>query len=196
MGERASRVSRCQLCPKLVESRSQTVYGRGSPTPRVLFLGEAPGAKEDANGQPFVGPAGQLLDKMIDATKLGPKDYYICNVIKCRPEQNRRPSPDEVDNCRPWLWEQINITKPEVICCLGATAVHGLLGTSGPLAPLRERADLSFNGVPVICTWHPAYLLRKPEKKRETWNDLQKILGLLSTQGKLALLSEEDLLKD
>ena len=193
LAERGGCVSQCTRCPDLVQSRTQTVYGRGSPTPRVLFLGEAPGATEDAKGKPFVGPAGQLLDKMIDAIALSLSDYYICNVIKCRPEQNRRPRPDEVHNCRRFLTEQIAITKPEVICCLGATAAHGLLGTTGPLGPLRQKTDLFFNHLPVICTWHPAYLLRRPEKKREAWEDLQKIMGYLSLEGKLSDLPAGDL---
>jgi len=154
------------------------VFGIGNPTPRICFVGEAPGYNEDRQGEPFVGDAGQLLDRIIRAMGLSRKDVYICNILKCRPPDNRRPLPDEVQNCRPFLEQQLDVLKPEIICCLGGTAAHTLLGTTESMRALRGRF-FAYRDIPVMVTYHPAFLLRTPEKKREVWQDMQKLLAFL-----------------
>ena len=144
-----------------------------------MFVGEAPGAKEDQTGRPFVGPAGQLLDRILSgAMGLQRGEVYIANINKCRPPGNRQPQPDEVAACLPFLRQQIALVRPEVIVCLGRTAAHNLLGMTEPMHALRGR-PLEYEGVPVVVTWHPAYLLRDPGHKRETWDDIKRVNRLL-----------------
>src|SRR5437763_5515751 len=170
------RVSTCTKCAHLACSRTQTVFGVGNPTADLMFIGEAPGADEDAQGEPFVGRAGQLLTKIIKAMGFAREDVYIANILKCRPDVpagsfgNRAPTPREMQTCRPYLMEQIGIIRPKVIVALGAVAVEGLLGTRAPMRDLRGRWDL-FNGTPLMVTYHPAYLLRNqsPLQKRKVW---------------------------
>src|SRR5438128_521630 len=181
-----TRVSVCTKCPHLASSRTQTVFGVGNPDAEIMLIGEAPGADEDAQGEPFVGRAGQLLTKIIKAMGFARGDVYIANVLKCRPDVpagsfgNRPPTPREMQTCRPYLMEQIGIIKPKVIVALGAVAVEGLLGTRAPMRELRGRWD-SFNGTPLMITYHPAYLLRNqsPSEKRKVWEDMMQVLERL-----------------
>lgn len=168
----------CTRC-KLAQGRNHVVFGEGPPTPRVVFLGEAPGAQEDRTGRPFVGQAGQLLDKILaNAMGLRRDEVYIANVNKCRPPENRTPEAEEVAACLPFLRRQIEILRPEVIVCLGRTAAQNLLSTTESTSALRGRT-LDYHGVPVVVTWHPAYLLREPTRKRETWDDIKRVNRLL-----------------
>jgi uracil-DNA glycosylase len=180
------RVAGCMKCPNLATTRTQTVFGVGNPDADVMFIGEAPGADEDAQGEPFVGRAGQLLTKIIKAMGFAREDVYIANILKCRPDVpagsfgNRAPTPREMQTCRPYLMEQIDIIKPSVIVALGAVAVEGLLGTRAPMRELRGRWN-SFNGTPLMVTYHPAYLLRNqsPSEKRKVWEDMMQVLERL-----------------
>ncbi len=169
------RVAGCTRC-RLHETRTQTVFARGQGVSGLCFVGEGPGADEDAQGLPFVGAAGQLLDRMIDAMGLLREEVYVCNIVKCRPPKNRKPAPDEMAVCREYLEEQISILDPDVIVALGATAVQGLLGTSDGITRLRGRWRLYQGRTAVMPTFHPAYLLRNPAAKREVWEDLQSVL--------------------
>ena len=181
-----ARVAPCTKCPHLASSRTQTVFGVGNPDADVMFVGEAPGADEDAQGEPFVGRAGQLLTKIIKAMGFARGDVYIANILKCRPDVpagsfgNRPPTPREMQTCRPYLMEQIDIIRPKVIVALGAMAVEGLLGTRAPMREVRGRWD-SFNGTPLMITYHPAYLLRNqsPSEKRKVWEDMMQVLERL-----------------
>src|SRR3984893_4467555 len=181
-----ARVAPCTRCPHLASSRTQTVFGVGNPDADIMFIGEAPGADEDAQGEPFVGRAGQLLTKIIKAMGFPREEVYIANVLKCRPDVpagsfgNRPPTPREMQTCRPYLMEQIDIIKPKVIVALGAVAVEGLLGTRAPMRELRGRWN-SFNGTPLMVTYHPAYLLRNqsPSEKRKVWEDMMQVLERL-----------------
>ena len=181
-----TRVSACLKCPNLASSRTQTVFGVGNADADVMFVGEAPGADEDAQGEPFVGRAGQLLTRIIKAMGFAREDVYIANVLKCRPDTpgssygNRPPTPREMQTCRPYLMEQIDIIQPKVIVALGAVAVEGLLGTRAPMRELRGRWN-SFNGTPLMITYHPAYLLRNqsPSEKRKVWEDMMQVLERL-----------------
>jgi DNA polymerase len=146
-----------------------------------MFVGEGPGEEEDRQGLPFVGAAGQLLDRMIVAMQLGRDDVYVCNIVKCRPPQNRKPDLEEMSRCMPFLAEQIAIMKPRVMVALGATAVQGLLGTSEGITRLRGQWKLYRGKIPVMPTFHPAYLLRQPQAKREVWKDLQEVLRQLAS---------------
>jgi DNA polymerase len=171
----------CTRCA-LHKGRTKLVFGDGSPNARLLFVGEGPGADEDAQGLPFVGRAGQLLNNMIGAMGLKREDVYIANVVKCRPPANRTPEPEEANTCSPFLFKQIDVIRPEVIVALGATAATYLLGQRQPLAGLRGRVH-SFRGSKLIVTYHPAFLLRDPRQKKEAWADLQiamRELGLKS----------------
>lgn len=161
----------CTRCP-LSEKRNKIVFADGDPNARLLFVGEGPGADEDAQGLPFVGRAGQLLNNMIGAMGLSREQVYIANIVKCRPPQNRVPEPVEAHTCSPFLFRQIDVVRPEVIVALGATAATYLLGAKAPLASLRGRIH-QFRGTKLIVTYHPAFLLRDPRQKRETWKDLQ-----------------------
>lgn len=176
----AHLVESCQICTALCEARKHTVFGVGNPTPRLVFVGEAPGFHEDRLGEPFVGDAGQLLNRIIAAIGLRREDVYICNVLKCRPPNNRKPLPAEVDACRGYLDLQLEILRPELICCLGATAACALLGRAEPMHHLRGRF-FEYRGTPLMVTYHPAYLLRNPEAKREVWEDMQKCIKLLAS---------------
>ena len=168
-------VAACTQCSELVEHRTQTVFGVGNPKARLCFLGEAPGADEDRQGEPFVGRAGKLLDKIIEACTLKREDVYILNILKCRPPGNRNPEPSEAANCRRFLDRQLALIKPEFICCLGAVAVHNLLETTTPIGKMRGKI-LEYQGIKVVCTYHPAYLLRNPPAKRHTWDDMKLLM--------------------
>jgi uracil-DNA glycosylase family 4 len=186
LGAVNERVCVCVKCPNLARSRTQTVFGVGNPDADLMFVGEAPGADEDAQGEPFVGRAGQLLTKIVRAMGFAREDVYIANILKCRPDTpgssygNRPPTPREMQTCRPYLIEQIDIIRPKVIVALGAVAVEGLLGTRAPMRELRGRWD-SFNGTPLMVTYHPAYLLRNqsPSEKRKVWEDMMLVLERL-----------------
>src|SRR5438270_3953002 len=181
-----ARVAVCTKCPKLASSRTQTVFGVGNPDAEVMFIGEAPGADEDRQGEPFVGRAGQLLTKIIRAMGFAREDVYIANILKCRPDMpagsfgNRAPTPAEMQMCRPYLAEQIDIIEPKVLVALGAVAVEGLLGERGTMRELRGRWH-SYNGTPLMITYHPAYLLRNqsPSEKRKVWEDMMQVLERL-----------------
>jgi len=157
------------------------VFGVGNANARICFFGEAPGADEDRLGEPFVGRAGQLLDKMIVACKMKREDVYILNVLKCRPPGNRNPLPDEVTNCRGFFERQLDIIRPEIICCLGAVAAQSLLVTDRSIGKLRGQFH-DYRGIPVICTYHPAYLLRNPAAKHDTWEDLKLMMQKLGVE--------------
>lgn len=165
---------RCILC----ETRKNIVFGTGSGAAPLLFVGEAPGRDEDLQGEPFVGEAGQLLTRMIKAMGYERSEVYICNVLKCRPPGNRNPEPAEIEQCSPFLLRQIEAIAPKAIIALGAFAAQTLLGSSEPINRLRGRFH-DYHGIPLMPTFHPAYLLRSPEKKREVWNDLQQVMKLL-----------------
>jgi DNA polymerase len=168
-------VAACRRCEPLARARTHTVFGAGPATARICFLGEAPGADEDASGQPFVGRAGQLLTKIIEACTLSRDEVYILNVLKCRPPDNRRPQPDETANCRGYFEKQLEIIAPEFICCLGTTAAQALLQTDETIGNLRKRW-FSWRASKVICTYHPSYLLRNPPAKREVWDDMKLLM--------------------
>jgi DNA polymerase len=161
----------CTRCA-LHKGRNQLVFGDGDPNARLMFVGEGPGADEDAQGLPFVGRAGQLLNNMINAMGLKREQVYIANVVKCRPPGNRTPEPEEGNTCSPFLFRQIDVVRPQVLVALGATAATYLLGTRQPLAGLRGRVH-AVRGTQLIVTYHPAYLLRDPRQKKEAWADLQ-----------------------
>ena len=167
----------CNRCP-LSEGRKTVVFGEGNPKARLLFIGEGPGEEEDKQGRPFVGRAGQLLDKIIIAMGMKREDVYIANVVKCRPPKNRAPKPEEVDACTPLLDRQIRAIRPEVICALGASSAQYLMRTDVPVSVLRGRFH-DYNGIPVMVTYHPAYLLRNPAAKKQVWEDMQKIMTML-----------------
>lgn len=173
----AQIVSGCTRC-ELSQSRTQTVFARGNPQAELMFVGEGPGQDEDAQGLPFVGKAGQLLDKMIEAMGYAPDDVYIANIVKCRPPNNRKPEPQEMASCVGYLHEQIALVRPKAIVALGATACEGLLGVSG-ITRLRGTWRLYRAEIPVMPTFHPAYLLRTPEAKREVWSDLKQVMQKL-----------------
>jgi DNA polymerase len=177
----AEEVKSCTRC-RLHESRTQTVFSRGSPDVELVFVGEGPGAEEDRLGQPFVGPAGQLLDKMIVAMGYARDDVYIANCVKCRPPKNRKPEPDEIEACAPYLREQLELVAPRVLVALGATGVEGLIGSKMGITRLRGTWKLYRGRVPLMPTFHPAYLLRSPEKKREVWSDLKLVMKKLGKE--------------
>ncbi len=167
----------CRRC-RLWTTRTQIVFGAGNPGAELLFVGEAPGFHEDLRGEPFVGRAGQLLDRMIRAIGLGRHEVYIANVLKCRPPDNRDPLGDEVETCLPFLWGQIEAVRPRVLCALGAHAARAILGESGSLSALRGGVR-SAGPWPVVVTYHPAFLLRQPRFKRQAWEDLKRVRALL-----------------
>jgi uracil-DNA glycosylase len=168
-------VAGCTRCTELASARTQTVFGVGDPKARLCFLGEAPGADEDRTGIPFVGRGGQLLTKIIEACRLKREDVYILNMLKCRPPGNRNPLPNELSNCRNFLERQLDLIQPEFICCLGAVASQNLLGTTVAIGKLRGKVH-SFRGAKVVCTYHPAFLLRSPSFKKETWEDMKLLM--------------------
>jgi len=168
-------MSDCQLCP-LGKTRKNLVFGAGNPDARIVFVGEAPGADEDEQGLPFVGRAGQLLtDIIVKGMKLQRKDVYICNILKCRPPNNRNPLPDEISKCELFLKKQLQIISPEIICALGTFAAKTLLKTDIPISALRGRFHL-YEGIKLMPTYHPAYLLRNPSAKKQVWEDVQMIM--------------------
>ena len=176
----AGEARTCTKCA-LHRTRNASVFSRGTGSSGLMFIGEGPGEEEDRQGLPFVGAAGQLLDKMIAAMQLERDDVYVCNIVKCRPPQNRKPDLDEMTHCMPFLAEQIAIIKPRVMVALGATAVQGLLGTSEGITRLRGQWKLYRGKIPVMPTFHPAYLLRQPQAKRDVWKDLQEVLRQLAS---------------
>jgi uracil-DNA glycosylase family 4 len=169
----------CSRCKLHKLGRTQVVFGVGNPEADLMFVGEAPGGDEDIQGIPFVGRAGQLLTKIIEAIELKREDVYIANVIKCRPPQNRNPEPDEVETCEPFLFQQIDIIRPTVIVALGKFAAQALLRTLDPISRLRGRV-FEYRGAKLVPTFHPAYLLRNPSSKREVWEDMKLVKKLLA----------------
>lgn len=167
----------CRRCP-LGDLRTRLVFGEGNPRALVMFVGEAPGADEDAQGRPFVGAAGQLLTRIIAAMGMRREETYICNILKCRPPGNRNPLPDEMAACEPFLIRQIEAVRPRVICALGSFAARTLLKSEAPISALRGRFH-RYRGIPLMPTYHPAYLLRNPGAKRQTWMDVQEIMKVL-----------------
>ncbi|PKN53535.1 MAG: uracil-DNA glycosylase [Deltaproteobacteria bacterium HGW-Deltaproteobacteria-13] len=165
----------CHLCP-LGKTRKNLVFGDGNPDAKIVFVGEAPGADEDEQGLPFVGRAGQLLtDIIVKGMQLQRKDVYICNILKCRPPNNRNPLPDEISKCEPFLKKQLQIISPKIICALGTFAAKTLLNSDIPISALRGRFHL-YEGIKLMPTYHPAYLLRNPSAKRPVWEDVQMIM--------------------
>ena len=173
-----AKVLKCKLCAELAKTRNKVVFGDGNYQARLVFVGEAPGADEDEQGLPFVGRAGQLLTKIIEAMGMTRDQVFICNVLKCRPPQNRPPAHGEVTHCRPYLKRQLELIKPKVIVALGKHAVKALLGTEQGISEVRG-TFLTYEGIPVMCTYHPAYLLRSPGEKRKVWEDMKKVLRFL-----------------
>ncbi len=180
------RVGACTKCAHLACSRTQTVFGVGNPDADLMFIGEAPGADEDQQGEPFVGRAGQLLTRILKAMNFTREDVYIANILKCRPDMpagsfgNRPPTPTEMQTCRPYLVEQIDIIQPSVLVALGAVAVEGLLGTRAAMREMRGRWH-TYNSIPLMITYHPAYLLRNqaPSEKRKVWEDMLQVMERL-----------------
>ena len=175
------QVAGCTRCDELARTRTQTVFGVWNPSARLCFLGEAPGADEDRLGEPFVGRAGQLLTKIIEACRMKREDVYILNMIKCRPPGNRNPLPHELANCRGYLERQLDLIRPELICCLGAVAAQNLLGTTQSIGKLRGKVH-AYRGGKVVCTYHPAFLLRSPSFKKETWEDMKLLMRELGVE--------------
>ena len=173
LGELNSMICECQKC-SLGATRIKFVFGVGNPKAEIVLIGEAPGADEDAKGEPFVGRAGQLLNKILEAIHFKREDVYICNILKCRPPNNRDPRPEEVQQCEPYLWKQLEIIKPKIILCLGRISAQVLLKTTDSLTKLRENVH-DYRGIPLLVTYHPAALLRNPNWKRPTWEDVQKL---------------------
>ncbi|MBA3804756.1 MAG: uracil-DNA glycosylase [Acidobacteria bacterium] len=175
-----AQVAVCVRCPQLAATRTQTVFGVGNPDAELMFIGEAPGADEDASGRPFVGRAGQLLNKIIEAIGLKREDIMIGNVNRCRPPQNRTPTPAEAATCKPFLLREIDVIRPDVIVVLGNTAMKNLLNAKEGITKLRGQFQ-DYRGIKVMPTFHPAYLLRDPSKKREAWEDMKKVRDYLNT---------------
>lgn len=176
-----AEVALCTRCADLAAARTQTVFGTGPANARLVFFGEAPGGDEDASGLPFVGRAGQLLTKIIEACTLRREEVYVMNVLKCRPPGNRAPLPEEVGNCRPFFEKQLEMIRPEFICCLGTSAAHALLEIGEPIGKLRGRW-FSYGQAQVICTYHPSYLLRNPAAKRDVWDDMKVLMARLGVE--------------
>ncbi|MGD0655196.1 MAG: uracil-DNA glycosylase [Thermoguttaceae bacterium] len=184
LAEVARDVAACTRCAELVRNRTQTVFGVGNPYARLVFCGEAPGADEDRLGEPFVGRAGQLLtDIVVKGMKMRRQDVYILNILRCRPPGNRNPLPVEAAACREFLDRQLAIIQPEFICCLGAVAAQNLLQTDTPIGRLRGRV-LDYHGIKVVCTYHPAYILRNPSAKKFVWDDIQLLMVEMSMDKK------------
>jgi DNA polymerase len=179
-----AEIGDCTRC-KLHRGRNKLVFGDGNPNAQLVFVGEGPGRDEDAQGLPFVGRAGKLLNQMIEAMGLQRTDVYICNVVKCRPPENRAPEKDEVEICSPFLLRQLDTIAPKVIVCLGSVAAQTLLETNRGISHFRGQW-LEFRGRKLMATYHPAYLLRNPSAKGEVWKDLQKVMAVLGLQGKKA----------
>jgi len=171
----AREVAACQRCAELASNRRQTVFGGGDPCSPLVFCGEAPGAEEDRQGEPFVGAAGQLFNRLLAACGFRREDVYILNAVKCRPPGNRTPKPEEVANCRPFLQRQLAVLRPAYVCCLGTVGAKAVLQTNTSIGRLRGRVH-EVDGMKVICTYHPAYLLRTPSAKWATWEDMKLLL--------------------
>ncbi|MGH9729526.1 MAG: uracil-DNA glycosylase [Candidatus Acidiferrales bacterium] len=167
----------CRRC-KLCEQRNKIVFGAGHPKAELVFVGEGPGHDEDVQGLPFVGRAGKLLTQMIEAMGLRRDDVYIANVVKCRPPQNRAPEPEEIEICSPFLYRQLAVIRPKAVVCLGAIAFQSLTGTKSSMSRIRGQW-LEFRGIPLLATYHPAYLLRNPNAKGDVWEDLKKVMAHL-----------------
>lgn len=172
----AARVAQCVRCQELAQTRTQTVFGVGNPYAKVMFIGEAPGADEDAQGEPFVGRAGQLLNRIITACGWKREDLYICNILRCRPPGNRTPLPTEAANCREYLDGQIETVRPEYIVCWGSVAAQNLMGVTDSIGKMRGRF-YRYGEAKVLCTYHPSYLLRNPEAKKPVWDDMKFLLA-------------------
>ncbi|GHT11418.1 hypothetical protein FACS1894170_04980 [Planctomycetales bacterium] len=169
-------VSRCCQCQELAAARTQTVFGTGNPNAELVFIGEAPGKDEDTEGEPFVGKAGQILNDVItNGMKLRREDVYVCNILCCRPPNNREPRAEEAASCRKFLDEMLNIIKPKYICCLGRIAATNLLQSEQTIVKLRGKV-LEYKGIKVVCTYHPAYLLREPSAKKDVWDDVKILM--------------------
>jgi DNA polymerase len=177
-----SHLGDCTRCKLHTLGRRQIVFGVGNPSADLMFVGEAPGADEDVQGEPFVGRAGQLLTKIIEAIGLKRSDVYIANVIKCRPPGNRNPEPDEVGECEPFLTRQIDVVRPRVIVALGTFAAKALLKTDAPISRLRGNIFDYRGGAKLVPTFHPAFLLRSPDRKRDVWDDMKKVRVLLDAR--------------
>jgi len=171
----------CKRC-KLHRTRRTIVFGEGNEKATLMFVGEGPGYDEDVQGRPFVGKAGQLLTKIIESINLSREEVYIANIVKCRPPQNRNPEPDEIQSCNPFLMDQIRVIRPKIICALGTFAAQTLLKTSTKISELRGKI-FDIEGIKVIPTYHPAFLLRNPERKRDVWEDMKKIAEYLKDKG-------------
>jgi DNA polymerase len=180
LGELREFIGDCTRCKLHTLGRKHVVFGVGNPSAALMFVGEAPGADEDLQGEPFVGRAGQLLTKIIEAIGLSRADVYIANVIKCRPPGNRNPEPDEVATCEPFLARQIDLIHPKVIVALGTFAAKALLKTDAPISRIRGQVFEYRDGAKLIPTFHPAFLLRSPERKRDVWEDMKKARALLT----------------
>jgi uracil-DNA glycosylase len=180
VSEISEALAGCKRC-RLHSGRTNLVFGEGSTRSGLVFVGEGPGFDEDRQARPFVGRAGKLLDKMIAAIGFEREEVYICNVVKCRPPENRTPQPDEIAACSPFLFRQIEALAPRVICALGACATQTLLGNTLPISQARGRIHL-WRGIPLICTFHPAYLLRNAAQKAATWLDLKEVLKVLGSK--------------
>ena len=178
LSEIRSNLGECTRC-KLHTGRTNLVFGVGDPEADLMFVGEAPGRDEDLQGEPFVGRAGQLLTKIIASIGLSRSDVYIANVIKCRPPNNRNPEADEVGTCEPFLFQQVDAVRPRVVIALGAFAIRTLLRTSQPISALRGQV-FDYRGAKLVPTFHPAFLLRSPDRKRDVWEDMKKVRGLLA----------------
>ena len=178
----AERVAQCALCDELAASRTQTVFGSGNPCAQLTFVGEGPGAEEDLRGEPFVGRSGKLLTDMIEKGMGIPRSsVYICNIVRCRPPANRNPTESEARACRPFLEATLDVVQPRFICCLGSIAANNLLGTSVPIGRLRGEVH-EYRGAQVVCTYHPAYLLRNPAAKKDAWQDLQLLMRIMGLE--------------
>ncbi len=171
----AATVAACRRCQELAETRTQTVFGVGNPQARIVFIGEAPGADEDRQGEPFVGRAGQLLNRIIAACRLTREEIYICNILKCRPPGNRTPAVEEANNCREYLDKQLAVIDPEYIVCWGSVAAQSLLGTTFSIGKMRGRF-YQYGRARVVCTYHPSYLLRNPTAKKDVWEDMKFLM--------------------
>ena len=180
----ADNVKECTRCPELVENRTQTVFGVGNPQARIVLCGEAPGRDEDKQGEPFVGRAGKLLDSILKECGIKREDIYILNICKCRPPENRAPTSDEAKNCRIFLNFQLKVIAPKFIVCVGACAAQNFLGIDTPITQMRgaNHGWYEYMGIKVLCTYHPAYLLRNPEAKKDCWADLQLLLKELKSE--------------
>ena len=175
------QVSACQKCTELVTSRSRTVFGVGNPRARLCFFGEGPGAEEDRLGEPFVGAAGQLLNRIIQACTLTREEVYILNTVKCRPPGNRNPTAVEVEHCRPFFEQQLKLIQPEFICCLGGVAAKALLPNTTSVGKMRLRLH-EWRDAKVVVTYHPAYVLREPKAKRQVWDDMKFLMSQMGVK--------------